>query len=446
MARHLLTPLQVRNAKPQAKPYRLDDGDGLKLYIPPSGVISWQFRYRLNGEENTFSLGKIKDVSLKLARERAQAKRDLITSGVDPHKQKTQEQIERMTAKANTFAAVAEAWVKRRAKAMRWSDDHALKVRRSLGLEDTPRKGSGGIIGRRLGPLPITEIAAPLVNSVMREIEDDHAPMAEKIRSRIRAVFNYAVWEGLPVHLLPKAEGGEESAVRNHYAAITDLKGVGAILRHARDLDPQPCVGVQRADVLLAFTALRIGEIVGARWDEFALDGVDVPIGDGHAHKRDHNAGNWVVPRERMKQHKDKARGDHVVPLPPDLLRQLRAWREADGKDAVYVCVRRAGAGDPIAPETVDKHYRNKLGLEGKHSPHSWRSAFSTICREAGKDGDVVEAQLDHKVGQDKVASIYDRAKRLELRRELMAWYEKTLIAARDGATVHALPQRKPKA
>ncbi|MGI8894891.1 MAG: tyrosine-type recombinase/integrase, partial [Casimicrobiaceae bacterium] len=68
-------------------------------------------------------------------------------------------------------------------------------------------------------------------------------------------------------------------------------------------------------------------------------------------------------------------------------------------------------------------------------SPHSWRSAFSTIAREAGKDGDSIEAQLDHVVG-NKVAAAYDRAQRLALRRELMRWYELQLIAARDGASV----------
>jgi hypothetical protein len=63
------------------------------------------------------------------------------------------------------------------------------------------------------------------------------------------------------------------------------------------------------------------------------------------------------------------------------------------------------------------------------------RSAFSTICREAGKNGDGVEAQLDHVVG-NKVVSACDRARRQERRLEQMAWYEATLIAARDGANV----------
>jgi predicted XRE-type DNA-binding protein len=52
---------------------------------------------------------------------------------------------------------------------------------------------------------------------------------------------------------------------------------------------------------------------------------------------------------------------------------------------------------------------------------------------------EVIEAQLDHVVGS-RAAAAYDRAKRLELRRRLMQWYESELIAARDGAQVVTMP------
>ena len=54
----------------------------------------------------------------------------------------------------------------------------------------------------------------------------------------------------------------------------------------------------------------------------------------------------------------------------------------------------------------------------------------------------MVESQLDHQAG-NKVESAYDRAKRLDLRRELMTWYEATLIAARDGARVVPLQRHR---
>jgi integrase len=188
---------------------------------------------------------------------------------------------------------------------------------------------------------------------------------------------------------------------RRHFPAVTDLAGLGAILRAARASDP--CKGIVRAHALLAFTALRAPEVVGATRAEFELDGVGVPLGEGQYTKHDPTGGNWSVPRERMKP-KDAGRRPHVVPLPPALLSALREWRGADGADAKYVCPASRDPSKTITPEAIEKHYRNVLGLGGKHSPHSWRRAFSTVCREAGKDGDSIEAQLDHQVGS-KVAS-----------------------------------------
>ncbi len=136
---------------------------------------------------------------------------------------------------------------------------------------------------------------------------------------------------------------------------------------------------------------------------------------------------------------KDAERGAHVVPIPAKLLAMMREWHRADGDDSVYVCPAPNRDG-PITREAVEKLYRRGLGLANRHSPHSWRSVFSTWARDAGKDGDAIEAQLDHIVG-NKVAASYDRAKRLDLRRSLMTWYEAQLIAARDGAEVVSIKQ-----
>jgi len=277
-------------------------------------------------------------------------------------------------------------------------------------------------------------VTAPILHAV----EVSAPAMEEKVARRLHAIMDYAVELGaLVLNPLPRRRRSRKD--RKHYPAITDLAAIGDVLRAARASDP--CKGIQRAHFLLAFTAQRVSEVVGAKWTEFDLDGVDVPSGNAQRMKRDAAAGNWSIPRERMKR-KDAERGPHVVPLPSSLLAVLREWREADGKVATYACPAPRDSERPITPEAVEKHYRDALKLGGKHSPHSWRAAFSTICREAGKDGDAVEAQLDHVVGT-KVAAAYDRAKRLELRRELMTWYEATLIAARDGADVVPIKKRE---
>jgi hypothetical protein len=82
MARGILSDAKVRNAKPKAKVYRLSDGDGLYLFVPPSGVRSWQYRYPLNGKETIATLGKVTDEQgLAWARGKADKARAVAAEG-----------------------------------------------------------------------------------------------------------------------------------------------------------------------------------------------------------------------------------------------------------------------------------------------------------------------------------------------------------------------------
>lgn len=409
MALHKLTDRAIKNARPRGKSYRLADGGNLYLYISTTGVKSWQYRYRLDGKPHTYTIGKYPRITLEDARGRAESAGKQAGAGQHLTIRKRADKLARIEAQAANFEAVKAAWLNDEERRKGWSADYRGEVEASL------RKHLS-----ELDSLPVSEVTAKIVAPILRAIQRTAPLMLDKVHRRLRGIMDYAVEEGLiPANPLPNRR---PHVTRRHYPAITDIKGIGTLLRDARAADP--CKGIRRAHLLLAFTAMRVSEIVGAKWPEFDLD-----------------RGEWSIPRERMKR-KDPERGPHVVPLPPVLLAQIKEWRVADGKDAVYLCVAPRDDGTPVTPEGIEKFYRRTLGLVGKHSPHSWRSAFSTICREAGKHGDVVESQLDHVVGT-KIASAYDRAQRLELRRELMDWYEATVIAARDGAMV--LPMRAKK-
>jgi hypothetical protein len=81
MAKHLLTDRDIRSAKARAKPYRLFDGDGFALWVSPTGMRSWQLRYRLNGTEQTATLGKLERLRLEQARAAADSARKLAVDG-----------------------------------------------------------------------------------------------------------------------------------------------------------------------------------------------------------------------------------------------------------------------------------------------------------------------------------------------------------------------------
>lgn len=346
---------------------------------------------------------------------RAQRRRTFRTLVADGHQITAVRRIERAkraAARTATFGVLSADWLKREARRAKWTADYQQEVEASLDNHLSA-----------LATLPVAEITTAIAAKPIRKVEDSAPDMATKVRQRLRSIMDYAAEQGLiPINPIPAARRGKRSAQRTHLAAVTDHAGVGAILRAADVAEISR--GVRRAHLLTVFTAQRIGEIVGARWDEFDLQ-----------------AGAWSIPRERMKR-KDAQRGPHVVPLPPQLLALLREWHRADGDGAIYAAPAPHGDG-PITREAIEKFYRRTLELTGKHSPHSWRSVFSTWGRDAGKDADAVEAQLDHMIGT-KQAAAYDRAKRLEIRRALMAWYERQLLTARDGAKVVPLRKATP--
>lgn len=79
-----LTDIQIKRAKPQDKPYTLNDGQGLSLLINPDGSKGWRFRFRFAGKARLMSFGSYDLVSLAEAREKRDTARKQVANGIDP--------------------------------------------------------------------------------------------------------------------------------------------------------------------------------------------------------------------------------------------------------------------------------------------------------------------------------------------------------------------------
>src|SRR3989339_1722463 len=75
----MLTDLRIRNAKPSTKPIKLTDGGGLYLEVTPAGGKHWRYRFRLNGKESIYVIGKYPAVGAAEARTRRDEARKLVT-------------------------------------------------------------------------------------------------------------------------------------------------------------------------------------------------------------------------------------------------------------------------------------------------------------------------------------------------------------------------------
>ena len=72
MPTNTLTDAQVKRLQPREKPYKVFDGAGMFLYVTDISKI-WRVAYRVNGKQQTKSLGPYPLVSLAQAREARRA-------------------------------------------------------------------------------------------------------------------------------------------------------------------------------------------------------------------------------------------------------------------------------------------------------------------------------------------------------------------------------------
>ena len=63
-----LSDVKVRSAKPEAKAYKLTDGEGVVLLTHINGFKYWRIRYCFGGKEKILAVEKYPEVSLADAR------------------------------------------------------------------------------------------------------------------------------------------------------------------------------------------------------------------------------------------------------------------------------------------------------------------------------------------------------------------------------------------
>ncbi len=384
---------------------KLADGGGLHLFITPAGSATWRIKYRLHGKEKTYSIGPYFVISLAKARIVLAEVKALLLENKDPVTERRVNRAAIASGADNTFKKVAEDWLAM--KQREWSTVHFTKSARAFERDIYPA----------IGKLPIASITPAIVANAIENINKrDVLETAMRILQHLNGVFRYAQAKGLCMSnpAAPTREILPRKKDSGRMPALLEWTALGDVLRRAEVARLSP--SVRMAHRLCAFTAMRIGNIVNAEWREFHLDD-DQPV--------------WIIPRTKMKvATRDQ---DHRVPLCPEIAAELRAWRGIlGGRGFVFPSPAR---GKYIGRESIEKVYRISLSLEGKHTPHGWRSAFSTLARDNGFARDVVELALDH-VHDNEVARAYDRGERFTQRVELFNWWGEKLVAAQRGAKI----------
>ena len=380
------------------------DGDGLYLRVDAAGAQRWVLLFRwpdpVTGDKKRteMGLGRIADVGLADAREKAAAARRQIAEGVNPIQARSLATKAR-AAVIRTFGLEAEAYINAHAASFR-NAKHVDQWRMTLSVQ---RDNVGNLLDAgyclTLRDKPVDAIGTAEVLSALQPIWATKPETASRVRGRIERVLdaarasgrrtgeNPARWRGHLDTLLPK----RQKLTRGHHAAMpyADLPAFMTRLRESGGL------GAQALELLILCTS-RTGEIIGAKWPELDL-----------------RAKVWTVPAERMK-----AGREHRVPLTDRAVEILQSLYERRTGEFVFPGQK---ANAHMSNMTMTKALATAKGSD--YTVHGFRSSFRDwVSEETAFPGELAEAALAHIVG-DETERAYRRGDALAKRRKLMdAW------------------------
>ena len=99
--------------------------------------------------------------------------------------------------------------------------------------------------------------------------------------------------------------------------------------------------------------------------------------------------------------------------------------------------------GDPhISRESIGAALR-RMGYQGQHTAHGFRTTASTLLHEQGFHSDMIERQLAH-AERNRVKAAYNRAQHLPERKKMMQAWADYLDSLKAGAAIIPFQQKTP--
>ena len=379
-----LTDTAIKKAKPGAKPVKLSDGRGLYLLVSPSGSKLWRWKYRVLGKEKVMALGAYPDVSLAQAREGLDKARKVLAAGSDPMVVRKADKAATRAAAEESFEAVARMWW------VHWkparSEQHAGQVMRRFEADVFPH----------IGARPVAEIQAPELVAMVKAIAGRGVnDLAKRALQTSGQVFRYAIAHGLAKrNPATDIKPGDVLASRQKQnMARIDGKELPELMRRIDAYQGTPVT--RMAMKLMALTFVRTSELIGARWEEFDLDGM-----------------RWDIPGSRMKM-----KTPHIVPLSTQAVSVLKTLNLVTGHCPMLF----PGERDhekPMSNNTILKALE-RMGYKGRMTGHGFRGVASTLLHEMGFDHAHIELQLAHQE-RNAVSAAYNHATYLQQRTAMM--------------------------
>lgn len=395
-----LTDTFIKQAKP-TKPAgdKHSDGGGMYLLVKEAGKY-WRLDYRFLGKRKTLALGVYPAVSLAAARRRRDDAREQLAQGIDPNQAKRVDRHAKTAAADQTFEAVANQWLVK------------IGPSRSASTQDKVKGWLDNNVFPYIGKMPIADIKPRDVLMAVQKMEARGAvESAHRVKQVCGQIFRFAVALDLVERdITADLRGALTSAVKGNFAAITEPKEVGPLLRAIYDYNGHPAAVA--ALKLSPMLFVRPGELRAAEWVEIDLE-----------------VAEWRIPGVKMKMGVD-----HLVPLSTQAVAILRELHPITGHGQYVFPSLRSKAC--MSENTVNAALRYMGYSKEVMTGHGFRAMARTILDEVlGERVDLIEHQLAHTV-RDALGRAYNRTSHLPARREMMQRWADYLDKLRAGADV----------
>lgn len=398
-----LTDPEVKNAKPQERPYKLNDGKGLFLHISSAGKKTWRFRYKITGTESVLVIGVYPFMTLLAARVEGEVMRQKVKDGINPSKERQEirqslkEEKEKIILSViNSFENIAHEWHDR--EKGRWSKGHAMAVMETLRADVFPA----------IGQIAVDQITPPMIMDIIKAIESrDALVVAQKVLQRMTAVFRYAVQTGRATYNPAREMKGviKKRPVQHHPMVSPEELPQFLLKLITADLHVTTKLALEFA----ILTAARTGEVRGATWGEIDLDNCV-----------------WKIPAERMKMNIP-----HTIPLSNQSMAILNRMKILFGNSGFVFPGIRSAVNKQLSENTL-LYAMYRMGYHGTATVHGFRAVFSTIANEAGYNPDAIERQLAHRE-RNQVRAAYHRSEYMPERIKMMQWWADYLDELKAG-------------
>lgn len=384
----MLTNTKLKSLKPKDKPYKVNDIDGLYVYVSTAGTITFRYDYRFNGRRKTLTIGRYGPTGLTLseAREELIKAKRLINQGKSPSEEKQKQLLNRF--RDSRFEQFALRYI---------NETDFSDSTRALRLSTYERD-----IKTLFGHKSLDEISSDDIRRHCYKIRDTrNAPAtAVFVRDFFNATYKFAQLQGVEID--NPAESIANSSIARFRARSRVLSPKEIHLFFKALDESEKYFTIKKGILFLLYTMVRKSEFTDAKWDEI-----------------DFKNSVWTIPAERMK-----ARREHNVYLSNQALDMLTAFKMyCDNSD--YLAPSRTSRFKPMRGSSLNRAITetikavNDIGVEMEHfTPHDLRRTASTILNEKGFNTDWIEKSLAHE--QMGVRAVYNKAEYAEQRRDMM--------------------------